>query len=79
MIYIRSREGLLFRGAGLNDPSEIWDHPRKRGVNFNPRHQTVFAGWASKVSAEAAELLKTNKPAAEHYDYDIPPWLQPYG
>lgn len=79
MILIESEEGLLFRGPAVMNPSETWDHPRKRWVPFYPERQSVYEGWAHEISEERAEQLKVKNPSAEHYlYYDVGPWVPPF-
>lgn len=70
-------EGILFRGPEVNHPTEVWDYPRKNWVSYKSAGLKV-AGWSSLISSAAAEALKFNNPAAEHFQhFDSPPWSQP--
>ncbi len=70
-------EGLLYRGQGVDHPTEIWDYPRARWVHYR------YAGpkekdWGRQITPASAKALKKNNPAAEHFMYyDTPPWSQP--
>lgn len=70
-------EGILYRGAILEDPDEVWNYPGKRWVTYHGGAGSLAE--PQEIDEARAEALKVDNPSAEYFMYyDSPPWAQPY-